>query len=110
MRREYGPERLAGQGLDPNQYDSGDRTITALLGEAPARDHSDCLCLLSQFVATQIATRHHGLLNNECAFAGTGCSGSLAAGCLLAASVILIPCGDLGSLPEASAGASYPFG
>ncbi len=41
MRREYGPERLAGQGLDPYQYESGDRTITALLGEAPARDHVD---------------------------------------------------------------------
>jgi phosphonoacetate hydrolase len=41
MRREYGPERLAGQGLDPNQYESGDRTIAALLGEAPARDHVD---------------------------------------------------------------------
>jgi phosphonoacetate hydrolase len=41
MRREYGPERLAGQGLDPNQYESGDRTIAALIGEAPARDHVD---------------------------------------------------------------------
>ena len=41
MRREYGPERLAGQGLDPNQYESGDRTIAALLSEAPARDHVD---------------------------------------------------------------------
>jgi len=41
MRREYGPERLAGQGLDPNQYESGDRTIAALLCEAPARDHVD---------------------------------------------------------------------
>lgn len=41
MRREYGPERLAGQGLDPNQHESGDRTIAALLGESPARDHVD---------------------------------------------------------------------
>jgi phosphonoacetate hydrolase len=41
MRREYGPERLQGQGLDPNQYESGDRTIAALLGEAPARDQVD---------------------------------------------------------------------
>ncbi len=41
MRREYGPERLAGQGLDSNQYESGDRTIAALLGDAPARDHVD---------------------------------------------------------------------
>ncbi|HLI80096.1 MAG TPA: alkaline phosphatase family protein [Candidatus Binataceae bacterium] len=41
MRREYGPERLAGQGLDANQYESGDRTIAALLGEAPARDQVD---------------------------------------------------------------------
>jgi len=41
MRREYGPERLAGQGLDPNQYESGDRTIAKLLGATPARDHVD---------------------------------------------------------------------
>jgi len=41
MRREYGPERLAGQGLDPNQYESGDRTIAALLTDAPARDQTD---------------------------------------------------------------------
>ena len=41
MRKEYGPERMAGQGLDPNQYQSGDRTIAALLGRAPARDHTD---------------------------------------------------------------------
>ncbi len=39
--REYAPERLAGQGLDPNQYESGDRTIAALLADAPARDHVD---------------------------------------------------------------------
>ncbi len=39
--REYGPERLAGQGLDPNQYESGDRTIAALLGNVPARDQVD---------------------------------------------------------------------
>ncbi len=41
MRREYGPERLEGQGLDPNQYESGDRTIAALLSHEPARDHVD---------------------------------------------------------------------
>ena len=41
MRKEYGPERMAGQGLDPNQYQSGDRTIAALLGESPARDQTD---------------------------------------------------------------------
>jgi hypothetical protein len=41
MRREYGPERLAGQGLDPNQYESGDRTIAALIGQAPAGDQVD---------------------------------------------------------------------
>jgi phosphonoacetate hydrolase len=39
--RQYGPERMAGQGLDPNQYESGDRTIAALLTEAPARDQVD---------------------------------------------------------------------
>jgi phosphonoacetate hydrolase len=41
MRCEYGPERLAGQGLDPNQYESGDRTIAALLADAPARNQVD---------------------------------------------------------------------
>ena len=41
MRREYGPERLEGQGLDPNQYESGDRTIAALLNETPAREQVD---------------------------------------------------------------------
>ncbi|HLX36622.1 MAG TPA: hypothetical protein VKR29_02435, partial [Candidatus Binataceae bacterium] len=41
MRKEYGPERIAGQGLDPNQYESGDRTIAALLSDAPARDQVD---------------------------------------------------------------------
>jgi phosphonoacetate hydrolase len=41
MRREYGPERLAGQGLDLNQYESGDRTIAALLAASPARDQVD---------------------------------------------------------------------
>ncbi len=43
MLREYGPERLAGQGLDPNQYESGDRTIAALLGQGPARDQVDLI-------------------------------------------------------------------
>ncbi len=38
---EYGPERLAGQGLDPNQYESGDRTILALLRDTRAADHVD---------------------------------------------------------------------
>lgn len=41
MRREHGPERLAGQGLDPNQYESGDLTIATLLADAPARDQVD---------------------------------------------------------------------
>ncbi len=35
------PERLSGQGLDPNQFESGDRTILALLNEPPARDQVD---------------------------------------------------------------------
>jgi hypothetical protein len=41
MLKEYGPERLGGQGLDPNQYESGDRTIIALLAEPPARNQTD---------------------------------------------------------------------
>jgi predicted AlkP superfamily pyrophosphatase or phosphodiesterase len=39
--REHGPERPAGQGLDPHQFDSGDATILALLAETPAADHVD---------------------------------------------------------------------
>ncbi len=39
--REFGPERLAGQGLDAHQYESGDRTILALLAETPAADQVD---------------------------------------------------------------------
>jgi Type I phosphodiesterase / nucleotide pyrophosphatase len=38
---ELGPERVAGQGLDPNQYESADRAILALLHEPPARDQVD---------------------------------------------------------------------
>jgi hypothetical protein len=40
-RREHGPERRGGQGLDPHQYDSGDATILALLAEIPAADFVD---------------------------------------------------------------------
>jgi predicted AlkP superfamily pyrophosphatase or phosphodiesterase len=40
-RRELGPERRGGQGLDPHQYDSGDATILALLAESPAADFVD---------------------------------------------------------------------
>ena len=39
--RELRPERLAGQGLDIHQYESGDRTILALLAETPAADQVD---------------------------------------------------------------------
>lgn len=41
MIKEHGPERSGGQGLDPNQYESGDRTILALLGSAPASEQVD---------------------------------------------------------------------
>ena len=40
-RRDYGPERRGGKGLDPHQYDSGDATILALLAETPAADYVD---------------------------------------------------------------------
>ncbi len=38
---EHGPERPGGQGLDPNQYESGDRAIIALLKETRAADQVD---------------------------------------------------------------------
>jgi phosphonoacetate hydrolase len=38
---EHGPERAGGQGLDPNQYESGDRAILALLKETRAAGHVD---------------------------------------------------------------------
>jgi hypothetical protein len=41
MTREHGPERPGGQGLDANQYESGDRTILNLLSESPAAEQSD---------------------------------------------------------------------
>jgi predicted AlkP superfamily pyrophosphatase or phosphodiesterase len=36
-----GPERLQGQGLDPNQYESGDRAIQAMLTDATAGPQTD---------------------------------------------------------------------
>lgn len=41
MLRELRPERPGGQGLDPNQFESGDRTILTLLTEPPAAGHVD---------------------------------------------------------------------
>ena len=41
MNREHGPERRGGQGLDPHQHESGDRTILALLAETAAAEHID---------------------------------------------------------------------
>ncbi|HUA33453.1 MAG TPA: alkaline phosphatase family protein [Candidatus Binataceae bacterium] len=41
MNREHGPERRGGQGLDPNQYESGDRAIAALLKTTRAGDEVD---------------------------------------------------------------------
>ena len=40
-RFEYGPERLDGQGLDPNQYESGDAAIRILLADEPAANQTD---------------------------------------------------------------------
>ena len=44
--RELLPERLTGQGLDANQFESGDRTILALLNEPPACDHVDLVATM----------------------------------------------------------------
>ena len=41
MLHEHGPERAGGQGLDPNQFESGDRTLLALLATAPASEQVD---------------------------------------------------------------------
>jgi hypothetical protein len=41
MATPFGPERPGGQGLDPEQEESGHRAILALLTEPPARDHTD---------------------------------------------------------------------
>ncbi|MGO9606982.1 MAG: alkaline phosphatase family protein [Candidatus Binataceae bacterium] len=38
---EHGPERPGGQGLDPNQHESGDRAILALLKDTRAADEVD---------------------------------------------------------------------
>ncbi|HKF29792.1 MAG TPA: alkaline phosphatase family protein [Candidatus Binataceae bacterium] len=38
---EHGPERRGGQGLDRNQYESGDRAILALLKNTRAADQTD---------------------------------------------------------------------
>jgi phosphonoacetate hydrolase len=45
MFKKHGPERRGGQGLDPNQYESGERAILALLADTRAKDEVD-------FVAT----------------------------------------------------------
>jgi hypothetical protein len=39
--RRYGPERLSGQGLDPAQFESGDRAILGLLTEPGVADQVD---------------------------------------------------------------------
>jgi hypothetical protein len=39
--KEHGPERRGQQGLSPDQYESGDRAILALLAETPAADQVD---------------------------------------------------------------------
>jgi len=39
--REYGPERLQGQGLDPEQAESGNRAILALLADAEVAEQTD---------------------------------------------------------------------
>lgn len=41
--RVHGPERLQGQGLDPQQYESGDRAIVALLTDSTVGEQVDLL-------------------------------------------------------------------
>jgi phosphonoacetate hydrolase len=57
QRREHGPERRGGQGLDPHQYDSGDATILALLAETPAADFVD-LAITWRGDAYEVWSRH----------------------------------------------------
>jgi len=59
MIREHGPERRGGQGLDPDQYESGDRTILALLAETPAADQVDLVA--TRFVRGLVAARDDSL-------------------------------------------------
>ncbi len=40
-RPTHPPERLAGQGLDPEQEETGNRAILALLADPPTREHVD---------------------------------------------------------------------
>ena len=57
-RREHGPERRGGQGLDPHQYDSGDATILALLAETPAADFVDlAITWRARRVRSMVASR-----------------------------------------------------
>jgi phosphonoacetate hydrolase len=44
--REHGPERTGQQGLSPDQYESGDRAILALLAETPAANQVDLVATL----------------------------------------------------------------
>lgn len=41
MATRHGPERLGGQGLDPNQEESGNRAILALLTDPDTAEHTD---------------------------------------------------------------------
>ena len=41
MATRLGPERAGGQGLDPNQEESGNRAILALLPDPGVAEHID---------------------------------------------------------------------
>ena len=41
MTTRHGPERPGGQGLDPNQEESGNKVILALLTDPGAAEHTD---------------------------------------------------------------------
>ncbi len=65
-----GPERLCGQGLDPEQYESGDRAIYALLTDATAGPQTDLVITFRDDAYEVWASR--GMIRFQRFYAGDG--------------------------------------
>jgi hypothetical protein len=65
-----GPERLRGQGLDPQQYESGDRAIYALLTDATAGPQTDLVITCREDAYEVWATR--GMIRFQRFYAADG--------------------------------------